>query len=94
MSRRRARIRALIELLDLGIQPMMTSCVLLCGQDIEPSLDWMRGEPKDYDLIQVVRETAPQGPRRWLALPRELMKRRAEMDSSKMAAAVPSTRAS
>ena len=45
----RARIRALIELLDLGTTD--DDVVLLCGQD-GALLDWMRGEPKDYDLIQ------------------------------------------
>ena len=45
----RARIHALIELLDLGIKD--DDIVLLCGQEVELA-DWMRGEPKDYDLIQ------------------------------------------
>ena len=45
----RARIRALIELLDLGIKD--SDIDLLCGDDAALG-DWMRGEPKDYDLIQ------------------------------------------
>ena len=45
----RARIRALIELLDLGMKD--SDIALLCGEDSALG-DWMRGEPKDYDLIQ------------------------------------------